>query len=56
VGGALLLIIAAGVGLLLEPDPPPIAYWLPCVGLGIYLLGTRTSAPDEARSPVAVHD
>ncbi len=36
-----LLMIAAGVGLLLEEDPPAIAYWLPCIGLGIYLLGTR---------------
>ena len=27
-----LLIIAAGVGLLLEEDPPRIAYWLACVG------------------------
>jgi low temperature requirement protein LtrA len=36
-----LLITAAGVGLLLEEDPPPAAYWLACVGIGIYLLGTR---------------
>ncbi len=36
-----LLITAAGVGLLLEEEPPRIAYWLPCIGLGIYLLGTR---------------
>jgi low temperature requirement protein LtrA len=36
-----LLMTAAGVGLLLEEDPPRIAYWLPCVGIGIYLLGTR---------------
>ena len=36
-----LLITAAGVGLLLEEDPPQIAYWLACVGVGIYLLGTR---------------
>jgi len=36
-----LLMIAAGVGLLLEEDPPRIAYWLPCLGLAIYLLGTR---------------
>ena len=27
-----LLITAAGVGLLLEDDPPRIAYWLACVG------------------------
>ena len=36
-----LLITAAGVGLLLEEDPPAIAYWLACVGIGIYLAGTR---------------
>jgi low temperature requirement protein LtrA len=36
-----LLIVAAGVGLLLEEDPPRIAYWLPCVGVGLYLSSTR---------------
>ena len=36
-----LLITAAGIGLLLEEDAPRIAYWLPCLGIGIYLLGTR---------------
>jgi low temperature requirement protein LtrA len=36
-----LLITASGVGLLLEEHPPHIAYWLACVGIGIYLLGTR---------------
>jgi low temperature requirement protein LtrA len=36
-----LLLTAAGVGLLLEEDPPPIAFWLACVGPGIYLAGTR---------------
>ena len=36
-----LLITAAGIGLLLEEDPPRIAYWLACVGIGIYLGGTR---------------
>jgi low temperature requirement protein LtrA len=36
-----LLITAAGVGLLLAEDPPRLAYWLPCIGIGIYLLGTR---------------
>jgi low temperature requirement protein LtrA len=36
-----LLIIAAGVGLLLEEDPPAIAYWLPCIGIGMYLSSTR---------------
>jgi low temperature requirement protein LtrA len=36
-----LLLVAAGVGLLLEEDPPALAFSLPCVGIGIYLLGTR---------------
>ena len=36
-----LLITAAGVGLLLGDDPPRIAYWLACVGVGIYLSSTR---------------
>jgi low temperature requirement protein LtrA len=36
-----LLMTAAGVGLLFEEDAPTIAYWLPCIGVGIYLLGTR---------------
>ena len=36
-----LLLVAGGVGLLLEEDPPRIAYSLACVGFGIYLLGTR---------------
>jgi len=36
-----LLITAAGVGLLLEDHSPHIAAWLACVGIGIYLLGTR---------------
>jgi hypothetical protein len=36
-----LLLIAAGAGLLLEHDPPRIAFWLACVGLGICLAGTR---------------
>jgi low temperature requirement protein LtrA len=36
-----LLLTAAGVGLLLEDDPPRIAYSLACVGVGIYLAGTR---------------
>lgn len=36
-----LLLTAAGVGLLLEHDPPTAAYWLLAVGLGMYLAGTR---------------
>jgi low temperature requirement protein LtrA len=36
-----LLLVAAGLGLLLEGDPPRIAYSLACVGVGIYLAGTR---------------
>jgi low temperature requirement protein LtrA len=36
-----LLLVASGVGLLLEEDPPRIAYWLPCIAIGMYLLSTR---------------
>ena len=36
-----LILIAAGLGLLLEGDPPTGAYWLACIGIGIYLAGTR---------------
>ena len=36
-----LLMISAGVGLLLEEEPPHLAYTLPCIGLGMYLLATR---------------
>jgi low temperature requirement protein LtrA len=46
-----LLITAAGVGLLLEEDPPPIAYWLACIGVGIYLLGTRALLRVNGRIP-----
>jgi hypothetical protein len=48
-----LLLVAAGVGLLLEEDPPRIAYWLACVGMGIYLGGTRTYPRAGARIPHA---
>jgi hypothetical protein len=41
-----LLLVAAGVGLLVEEEPPSIAYWLPCIGIGMYLPGTRE---DEQR-------
>ena len=49
-----LLMISAGVGLLLEGEPPPIAYWLPCIGLGMYLLATRVfmSARTPAGAPL----
>ena len=46
-----LLITAAGVGLLLEGDPPRIAYWLACVGIGIYLAGTRVFLLATSRVP-----
>jgi low temperature requirement protein LtrA len=49
-----LLITAAGVGLLLEDDPPRIAYWLACVGIGIYLMGTRVFLLASGRVPGAV--
>ena len=44
-----LLITAAGVGLLLEEHPPQIAAWLACVGIGIYLLGTRVFLVADGR-------
>jgi low temperature requirement protein LtrA len=49
-----LLLTAAGVGLLLEPDPPRIAYWLACVGAGIYLAGTRAFLMPRRHVPGAV--
>jgi low temperature requirement protein LtrA len=36
-----LLLTAAGVGLLVEHDTPAAAYWLACVGVGVYFVGTR---------------
>jgi low temperature requirement protein LtrA len=45
-----LLITAAGVGLLLEDDPPRIAYWLASVGVGIYLTGTRVFLKARGRA------
>jgi low temperature requirement protein LtrA len=36
-----LLIAAAGVGLLLEHETPTAGYWLSCVGVGVYFVGTR---------------
>ena len=37
-----LILTASGLGLLLEGhDPPRAAYWLACVGIGLYLAGTR---------------
>jgi low temperature requirement protein LtrA len=49
-----LLITAAGVGLLLDEHPPQIAYWLTCVGIGIYVAGTRAFRQGAARVPGAV--
>ena len=49
-----LLITAAGVGLLMEGDPPTIAYWLACVGVGIYLSGTRVFLMASSRVPGVV--
>jgi low temperature requirement protein LtrA len=37
-----LLIAAGGVGLLLRHDPPQIAYWLTCIGAGLYVAGTSS--------------
>jgi low temperature requirement protein LtrA len=36
-----LLLAASGIGLLLEHEPPTAAYWLACVGVGVYFVGTR---------------
>jgi low temperature requirement protein LtrA len=49
-----LLMTAAGVGLLLESDPPRIAYGLAGVGVGIYLLGTRAFLRGRPGVPGAV--
>jgi low temperature requirement protein LtrA len=49
-----LLLVASGVGLLIEDDPPVIAYWLACVGAGIYLLGTRAFLASGRGVPGAV--
>ena len=42
-----LLITAAGVGLLMEGDPPTIAYWLACVGVG-HLPQRHARVPDSS--------
>jgi low temperature requirement protein LtrA len=49
-----LLITAAGVGMLLGEDPPRIAYVLACVGIGIYLGGTRVFMAANGRAAHAV--
>jgi low temperature requirement protein LtrA len=49
-----LLVTASGVGLLLEDDPPLIAYNLACVGVGLYTLGTRVIRMGSARVPAPV--
>ncbi len=49
-----LLITASGVGLLLEPDPPAIAYWLASIGVGMYLAGTRAFLVGHSRVPPAI--
>ena len=48
-----LLLTASGVGLLIEGEPPGIAYWLACVGVGIYLAGTRVFLTTTGRIPGA---
>jgi low temperature requirement protein LtrA len=45
-----LLISAAGVGLLLRGHPAPFAYWLACIGMGLYLSGTQASLRARRRS------
>jgi low temperature requirement protein LtrA len=46
-----LLLTAAGVGLLLEDEPPGAGAWLACVGVGIYVLGTRSFLRGTRRVP-----
>jgi low temperature requirement protein LtrA len=38
-----LLMSAAGFGLLLREHPGPFAFWLACIGMGLYLGGTQAS-------------
>jgi hypothetical protein len=49
-----LLVTASGVGLLLEDDPPRIAYGLACTGVAIYMLGTRVIRMGSGRVPAPV--
>jgi low temperature requirement protein LtrA len=49
-----LLLTAAGVGLLLEQEPPHAGAWLACVGIGIYVLGTRSFLRGSRHVPGAV--
>jgi low temperature requirement protein LtrA len=49
-----LLITAAGVGLLVEDDPPGIAYSLACIGIGMYLAATRAFLIGTSRVPTVV--
>ena len=49
-----LLLTAAGIGLLLEEDPPRIAEPLACVGIALYLLGTRSFLVTTTRRAGAV--
>ena len=46
-----LILTAAGIGLLLEEDPPRIAYNLACFGIAFYLLGTRVIRMGAGRVP-----
>ena len=49
-----LLLTASGVGLLLEEHPPHAAAWLACLGIGIYVLGTRSFLRGARRRGPAV--
>jgi hypothetical protein len=44
-----LLMSAAGIGLLLREHPTPFAFWLACVGMGLYLGGTHASLGAHGR-------
>src|SRR3954451_25407894 len=49
-----LLITASGVGLLLEDDPPRVAYGFACTGVALYMLGTRVLRIGPSRVPAPV--
>ena len=44
-----LIVAAAGIGLLLRGEPPPSAYWLTCIGVGMYVSGTDGYARAHGR-------
>ena len=49
-----LILIAAGLGLLLEDEVPAAAFNLACIGIGIYLAGTRVFIGGRGRFSAAM--